>query len=301
MSDLAPKTRIDGAAMALMLLLCSIWGIQQVASKVGISEGMPPFFQAFARSVVAGGLLVGWIRVRQGPAALRHLLTPHPSWWPGLLTAILFASEFMLLFPGIQRTTASRAVVLLFTGPFFTAIGAHLFLPAERLRPVHWAGLGLAFLGVVLTLVDAAPGGSLLGDGLVLGAAAAWGMTAVVIKASPSLSRLDAAHILTYQTVGALPILAVATLIAGQMGLPDASGRAWAALAYQCIVVAFASYLAWYWLVTRYPAGRLSAFTFLTPLFGVVAGWALLGDPLGWPIALGLACVVGGLVLVNRR
>ena len=295
------KTRIDGAAICVMVGLCTIWGVQQVASKVAITEGIPPFFQAVARSAVAGALLVGWIRMREGRAGLRDLVTPSAAWWPGLLTALLFAGEFMMLFPGLQRTTASRAVVLLFTGPFFTAIGAHLLVPAERLRPVHGVGLVVAFAGVVLTLADAGPGGSLTGDLLVLGAAVAWGLTTVVIKASPHLARLDAARVLTYQTVGALPFLVVAAGLAGELGVPVASGRAWWALSYQCVIVAFASYLTWYWLVTQYPAGRLSAFTFLTPLFGVVAGWALLGDPLGWPIAAGLVCVVAGLVLVNRR
>ena len=289
--------------MGVMLLLCAIWGAQQVASKVALTEGMPPVLSGLRPApswpVPCWSAGSGCGRAGTGCAVV---LTPDASWIPGSVTAMLFAGEFMLLFPGVQHTTASRAVVgCLFTGPFFTAIGAHVLVPAERLRAVNAAGLVLAFLGIVLTLGDPAPGGSLLGDMLVLGAAILWGMTAVVIKASPALARLDAARLLTYQTVGALPFLAAATVLTGQMAWPDASGRAWGALGYQCVVVAFASYLTWYWLVTRYPAGRLSAFTFFTPLFGVVASWALLGDPLGWPIALGLLCVVGGLVLVNRR
>lgn len=287
--------------MALMVLLCSVWAVQQVASKVALTEGMPPFFQAMARSAVAGGLLLGWIRLRQGRVGLRRAVTPDASWWPGLLTAVLYAAEFLLLFAGLQRTTASRAVVLLFTGPFFTAIGAHYFIPAERLRPSHAAGLALAFAGVAATLSQSVAGGSLLGDGMVLGAAIGWGLIAVIVKASPAMARLDAPRVLTYQTVGALPFLMAAAALNGQLGWPDASARAWWALGYQCVVVAFGSYLAWYWLITKYPAGKLAAFTFLTPLLGVVAGWALLGDPLGWPIAAGLGCVIAGLMLVNRQ
>ena len=287
--------------MALMVLLCSIWAVQQVASKVALTEGMPPFFQAVARSAVAGGLLLGWIRLRQGRSGFRRLVTPDASWWPGLLTAVLFTVEFLMLFAGMQRITASRSVVLLFTGPFFTAIGAHFFVPGERLRPLHAAGLALAFAGVAATLTDSGPGGSLLGDGLVLGAAIGWGLIAVVVKASPSLARLDAPRVLTFQTVGALPFLVAAAALGGELGWPDASARAWWALGYQCFVVAFASYLTWYWLITKYPAGKLAAFTFLTPLLGVLAGWALLGERPGWPIGAGLGCVVAGLVMVNRR
>lgn len=283
-----------------MVLLCMIWGVQQVASKVAITEGMPPVMQATLRSAVAGALLLGWIGLRQGRAGLGLLVRRDRTWGPGLLTAVLFAGEFLLLFPGVERTTASRAVVLLFTGPFFTALGAHLFLPDERLRLVHVGGLILAFAGVVLTLSDNAGGGTRQGDALVLGAAVLWGLTAIVVKAAPELLRQPAERVLAYQLIGSLPLLVVAAVGMGELTWPTASPRAWASLAYQCCVVAFASYLAWYVLVARYPAGKLAAFTFLTPLFGVAAAALLLGEALSVGLGLGLVFVGIGLVLVNR-
>lgn len=278
-----------------------VWGVQQVASKVALTQGIPPFFQAALRSVVAGGLLLGWIGLRQGRAGLRGLLARDGSWAPGLLTAVLFAGEFMLLFSGVERTSASRAVVLLFTGPVFTALGAHWLLPGERLRAVHSAGLALAFAGVVLTLWDRGAGGTWQGDAMVLAAAVAWGLTSVVVKASPALARQTAERMLAYQLLGSLPFLLVAAAVAGELAIPHATRLAWLSVAYQCAVVAFASYLAWYELISRYPAGKLSAFTFLTPLFGVAAAAALLGDHLGALFGAGLVCVGCGLALVNRR
>lgn len=278
-----------------------IWGVQQVASKVALTEGIPPFFQAALRSSVAGALLLGWIGLRKGRAGLRGLLVRDGTWGPGLLTAALFAVEFLFLFAGVERTTASRAVVLLFTGPFYTALAAHWFVPAERLRLVHAAGLALAFAGVMLTLWDKGSGGTWLGDTLVLGAALAWGLTAVVVKASPSLARQTAERVLAYQLLGSLPVLLLAAGLTGQLAFPHATPRAWLSTGYQCVVVAFGSYLAWYYLVARYPAGKLSAFTFLTPLFGVVAASVLLGEQLGVLFGAGLAGVGAGLALVNRR
>ncbi len=291
------RTRLDGLAIGIMLLLCTLWGAQQVVTKIAINEGMPPFLQATARSAVAGVLLLGWTALRGG---LGHLVARDRSWAPGAVVGVLFALEFLFLFPGVQLTSASRAVVLLYTAPFFTAIGTHWLVPAERMRGVHAAGLVLAFAGVVVTLGDAAGGGTLLGDALMLGAAAAWGVTTVVIKASP-LAAVRAERVLAYQLLGSLPILLAATAITGQLAWPHATARAWAAVGYQCVIVAFASYLTWMWLVTRYPAGRLAAFTFLTPLLGVVAAWAILDDPLTPRLMLGLVCVGAGLVLVNRR
>lgn len=295
-----PKQRLDALAVSVALLLCLTWGVQQVASKVAITQGIPPFFQAVLRSVVAGALLLGWVGARSGRAGLRGLVARDGSWGPGLLTAGLFAVEFLLLFPGVQRTSASRAVVLLFTGPFFTAIGTHLFVPGERLRGVHAAGLVIAFAGVAATLADRMGGGSILGDAMVLGAAAGWGLTTVVVKASPALQAISPERVLIYQVWGALPLLLLAAALAGQLGVPQATPLAWAGVAYQCVVVCFASYLTWYWLVARYPAGRLAAFTFLTPLLGVVVAWALLNEPLSPTLLLGLGCVGVGLRLVNR-
>lgn len=59
-------------------------------------------------------------------------------------------------------------------------------------------------------------------------------------------------------------------------------------------------YLAWFWLISRYPAGRLSSFSFLTPLFGLLAGALVLGEPVGWVLLLALLLVGIGIALVNR-
>ena len=137
------------------------------------------------------------------------------------------------------------------------------------------------------------------GDLLVLGSAMLWGATTVLVKASRALQRCTAEKVLAYQLFGALPLLIVAALGAGEARVPDASALAWWSLLYQGAVVAFASYLAWFWLVARYPAGRLSAFSFLSPLFGVLAAGWMLGEPVTPALLLGLVLVCAGLWLVN--
>lgn len=285
-----------------MVLLCTLWGVQQVGVKLAIQQGLPPLLQAVIRSGMATVLLLAWIAAREGRRGLAAVLARDGTLRPGLLIAALFASEFVFLYSGMQHTTASRAVLLLYTAPFFTALGAHLLLPGERLRPVPALGLALAFAGVAVTMLDAGPaGGSLWGDALMIGAAATWGITTVVVKASPALGRIPTAKLLLWQIGGSVPILLIAALAAGQVVVPHATPLAWASLAYQCVIVAFASYLAWFWLVTRYPAGRLSAFTFLTPLIGVAAAAVLLGERATVGLVTGLGCVIAGLLLVNRR
>lgn len=295
-----PRQRLDALAVIVLLIVCTCWGVQQVASKVALTQGMPPFLQATLRSVIAGPLLLAWLFARRGRPGLANLFARDGSLWPGLLIGAVFAAEFMMLFPGVKRTSASRSIVLLFSGAFFTAAGAHFFIPNERLRASQWAGLVLAFIGVAATVGRQEAGASLLGDLLVVGAAACWGMTSVLVKANPALSRLNPEKVLAYQIFGAFPFMVAACWAVGELHVPDASRLAWASLLYQGAVIAFASYLTFFWLIARYPAGRVAAFSFLSPLIGVVAGWLLLGDPLTPTLLIGLVCVCIGLRLVNR-
>lgn len=293
-------SRVDALAVGLMILLCLVWGVQQVAGKVALSQGIPPILQALLRSAVAGALVVAWLAVRQGRRGLASLFAPDGTFWPGSLAAVLFAFEFVFLFEGIKLSSASRAVVILYTAAFFTALGAHVLLPNERLRPINALGLALAFAGVAATIGGGGSGASLLGDLLVLGAAALWGCTTVVVKASRALMASPAEKVLAYQLLGSIPVLLIAAWWEGELIVPHATALAWLSLLYQCVVVTFASYLTWFWLISRYPAGRLAAFSFLTPLFGVLAAALLLGEPVTPMLLIGLICVGVGLRLVNR-
>ncbi|MBU6497383.1 MAG: DMT family transporter [Rhodospirillales bacterium] len=298
------RDRVDALAIGVVVLLCALWGIQQVAVKVAAAGGLPPLFQASFRSAAAALLVLAWIGARQGGAGVRAAFRRDAALAPGLVIALLFGLEFLCLFPGLRLTTASRGVLFLYTAPFFTAAGAHVFLPHERLRPRQVLGLVVAFGGVAAAFAEGlgAPGGSVAGDLLCLAAGALWGATTVVVKASPSLSRSDSARILFLQLAGSVPVLLIAAVLGGQAGhWPQASELAWLALLYQTVVVAFASYLAWFWLILIYPATRLSGFTFLTPLFGILAGHLLLGEPASVALLVGLGAIAVGMRLLNAR
>ncbi len=293
-----------------MVLLCAAWGVQQALVKLAVADGMAPTWQAALRSLIAAPLLMVFVARRAG--GLRALFAIDAALLPGLLLGAVFTLEFLCVYGGIARTTASRAVLFLYTAPFFVALGVHLWVPAERLRPVQGVGLLCAFAGIAVAVADgvrhpagAGLGNTLPGDALVIVAAMLWASLTVLTKAHPVLRRTPAERLLFYQLAGsAAPLLAVAFL-GGHGGhggeIWHAGWIAYGSLAYQALVVAFASYLAWYWLILRYPAGRLAAFSFLTPLFGMLAGAALLGETITPALLLALLCVAAGLLLVNRR
>jgi len=287
---------LDAQAFSMMLALTALWGFQQVAIKLTAPD-VSLVMQAALRTALAAALLVAWARWR-GIA----LLSRDGTLAAGLAAGLLFGLEFVFIYAGLGHTAASRMTVFIYLAPVLTALGLHWLVAGERLARAQWLGVGVAFAGIALAFGEAfaAARSSLLGDFFGLVAAVLWAATTVLIRAT-SLSRATAAKTLFYQLAVAAPLLLAASLLMGEKGVVALTPLALASLAYQGAIVAFASYLAWFWLLTRYLAARLSVFSFMTPLFGVLAGVAVLGEPLT-PFFVGAALLVGaGIVLVNRR
>jgi drug/metabolite transporter (DMT)-like permease len=220
-----------------------------------------------------------------------------------LLVGVVFTMEIVFLYSGLVLTTAARGTVLLYTAPFFIAIGSHWLL-RDRLTPVRMAGLVLAFVGVALALSDRGGGpgttGDWRGDLLCLAAGASWGLLTVIIKATPLRTERAERALLGQLAVSAALLLGASTLI-GEAGLFAPSARVWAGMAWQVIAVASVSYLGFFVMVQRHSPAQIAAFTFLTPLFGVAFATAVLGEPLT-PSLVGAAILIaGGIWLVNRR
>jgi drug/metabolite transporter (DMT)-like permease len=289
-------SQLDAAATILMVILCVCWGVNQVAIKLG-NAGISPIFHAGLRSLGSAALVWAW-SAYQGV----RLFSRDGSLRVGLLVGALFAGEFVFIYTGLLYTTASRAVLFIYAAPFVVAIGAHLWIPGERLRPLQVGGLIAAFCGLALAMGDALrlpTHRELLGDAMELVAAILWGATTVTIKAS-RLSAVAPQKTLFYQLAVSAIALPPIALLMGEPGVFAPTPLVLAMLGYQVIVVAFVSYLAWFWLVSHYPAGRLSAFTFLTPLFGLIAGAVILGETVTWALIAALALVGAGIYLVNR-
>ena len=181
-------------------------------------------------------------------------------------------------------------------------LGARIVLPADRFGAAQWLGLALSFAGMLIAFGVPTPAldpHQLTGDLMIVGAAVFWATTTLLIKAS-ALNRVSAEKVMLYQLVVSAPVMAAAAYFAGERIAQTPSALALGALAYQTIWVVSVTFVAWFALVARYSANRLSAFTFLAPLFGVAAGHLVLGEPLTPAFAAAVALVAGGLVLVNR-
>jgi len=286
---------LSPGAVALMLMLCLSWGFNQVAVKLALPD-IPPMLQATIRS--AGALIVLFLIAR-----LRNvkMFGRDGTLGAGVLAGVIFALEFVLIYRGLLLTSASRAVVFLYTAPFFVAFGSYIFL-GERLRASQWGGLALCFAGVALAIgvpqadVDA---NVLLGDLMLVGGGALWGASTLVVKGT-ALIKAPAEKGLAYQVAISVPILGFAAWIFGETLTRVPGPLALSLMVYQAVWVVGLTFLIWFALVKTYSASKLSAFTFITPLFGVVASYFIMHDTLSLAFGAAALLVIAGLYLVNR-
>ncbi len=287
------KTRpLDAFAAALTFALCVVWGFNQVVAKAALPD-VGPIAQTGIRSAIGVACVVVYALMTG-----RRIFRIDGAEAAGALAGLLFTVEFIALYESLRWTTAARATVFIYAAPFFVALGAAFLLKGEEPRPIDWLGLVLAFLGVAIALMGRAPGGGWAGDMLALFAAAAWAATTIIIKATP-LRRIDPLKVLLYQIAAAALLAPAAAWALGEPPPVHVSAATVAILAWQGVVVVGVSYALWFWLLTRHPAPQLSAFTFITPLVGVFAGWLVFGEAVTQSFAVAIALVIAGLALVN--
>ena len=289
-------SRLDLVAMVVLVVLCASWGLQQVTIKLA-NRGISPLMQAGIRSLGATVLVCAWMAARRVPITERD-----GTFWWGITAGILFAGEFLLIYWGLEFTDASRAVIFLYLSPFVVALGVQWFVPGERLQSIQVIGLLCAFSGIVFVFGESLVLPThrvLIGDGMLAGAAVFWGSTTVLIKASP-LAKIQPSKTLLYQLAVSAVILPLGSWVKGEPGIMVLTPLIVTCLVYQTVWVAFITYLAWFWLIRNYPPSRLASFTFLTPLFGVLAGSMALNEPVSRPLIAALVLVGMGIYLVNR-
>jgi drug/metabolite transporter (DMT)-like permease len=282
-------------AVILMVVLCLSWGFNQIAVKLALPD-IPPYTQAAVRSV--GGLLiillVAWLR-------RIPLFERDGTLKAGLLAGVLFGLEFIMIYRGLVYTTASRVAVFLYVAPFVVALGSRRFL-GEHLNNLQWSGLALSFAGVALAIgvpqpsVDATV---ILGDLMAVAGGILWAATTLVVKGS-RLARAPAEKTLAYQVAVSVPILVLSAALSGETITHTPGAVALASIAYQTFWVVGVTFLIWFFLIKSYSASKLSSFTFMTPLFGVIGGHLIMDDPLSLAFAGAALLVMAGLYLVNR-
>jgi drug/metabolite transporter (DMT)-like permease len=292
MSD--SRRPLDAIAVTAMFVLSALWGLQQVAIKLAV-PGVSLLTQGALRSGIAAVLVLLWSAWRRVP-----LWQSDGTLVPGLIAGALFGGEFALIYAGLALTTASRMVVFIYLAPVLTALGLSRFVPGEHLSGAQWTGVFLSFGGIVVAFAEGFASGraTLSGDLCGVIAAFGWAATTVLIRAT-KLTRAAAPKVLFYQLAVSAPLLGLVAAAMAEPGVVALTPLTLGSLAFQSVVIAFASYLTWFWLLTVYLGGRLAVFSFLTPLFGVAFGHLMLGERVTPQFATAALLVGAGIALVN--
>jgi drug/metabolite transporter (DMT)-like permease len=285
---------MDSKATSLMLVICSIWGFQQIAIKSAAPD-IAPLMQLSVRSGVSILLVLIMLTVTKERFTLRD-----GTLLPGLFAGFLFAAEYLLIGEGLKLTSASHIIVFLYTAPVFAALGLHVHLPSERLNKLQWFGILIAFSGIITAFYAhgvAINKSVLIGDIMGLGAGFAWGATTVIIRCS-NLAYAPASKTLLYQLAGAFVLLMLGAIISKQTTFQLTTVSV-SSLIFQVLVVSFGSLFTWFWLLRNYSASRLGVLSFMTPIFGVLFGVWFLDETLTTNFIIGGVLVITGILTVS--
>lgn len=288
------KTQMDAFGAVALTAFALHLAFNQVVIKV-TAGGFSPVFAAGLRSAGAILVLLLWMYLRG--VSLRM---PRAAWPWAVLSGLLFAFEFMCLYNALDLTTVSRSSVIFYSMPLWLALASTVLLPDERLTVRKAVGLALAFAGVVVALSDRGGGEvSWAGDLLSLCAALCWGGIALLVRVTP-LADVPPEQQLISQVIISAPILLLLAPLFGPMLREVEAIHLWG-MAFQIIGVASLGFLAWFWLMKRYPANSVASFSFISPVASVLMGWLLLGEQIGPTIWAALVLVAVGITLINRK
>ncbi len=284
--------------LALIALLCAIWGSTWWAIRVCLAE-QPPLGAAALRFLLAGLTVAA-----AGPVLRRcDRASPPPAWLWLAAGALNFGASYGILYVAEQTVPSGIAAVLWAVFPLLMAASGALWL-GERLTPRRTLGFLLAFAGICAVFVGDLGGagdhGATVGAGLLL-------------LGSPLVSAIGTTLIKRWGQDVSVCVLNRNGMFVGALLLAAASrlrGEAWAA-AWSAPVVAATLYLAvfgtaftfaaYFWLLQRMPANRLSLISYVTPVLAVLLAAAVDDGALTLAVAGGTALVVAGIVLVVRK
>ena len=291
------KDYLDLKAITALIILTLLWGFNYTAVKVS-NQGISPVFACALRSVIAS--ICGVIYCLRKGERLFHtdIMLFH-----GCMVGLFFGLEFACIYLGLLYTDAARAVIFVYLSPFVVVVGAHFFLRGDRLTVLKTLGLVCAFAGILIVFrgrPTTARATMVIGDILEIMAAFLWGSATLYIKRFMA-EKVHPINTFLYQLVFSIPILFIVSLVIEPQWITRIDLTIVTSLFYQSVIVAFLSYFVWFKLIHSYSVSRLSAFTFLGPLFGVLFGILFLSEEFTYSLMTGLPLVSLGIFFVNWK
>lgn len=287
----AGSGRLDARAIGLAVLAMAVLGGSYTAGKIALQD-LPPFGLLAVRMAITTAALGAC-------AAILRMSLAQPLGYV-LAHTLLFALSQGLLFMALGLTSAGRVAILFNMQPFFTLLLLPLFFAGDRVTPRRWLGTGVAFAGVALVLAErGVAGGSWEGDLLSLAAALCWTASIILNKRMPG--KFSPVAMVFWNCAGAIVLFGLLSWLlepaaAWHFTVPAAAGVLYLGLVAACLGFVLVA-----WLTRAYSASRVNVFVFLSPIFGVLIGWALLDEAVSLQQALGALAVAAGILIVTAE
>jgi O-acetylserine/cysteine efflux transporter len=282
-TSLAPRD------LAFLVLINLIWGLNLIASKIGVGQFPPVLFTAL-RFVILSSLLFRMLRIHRGQ--MKYML----------LGAIFTGpAAFALLSMGLHMTKDASTVAIgsQMSVPFSTLLS--IWLLGDRIRWKRTLGIILAFAGIVIIGFDPRVAGYWQGFALVVISCLISSYGLICIKRLTNVRPLELQAWIG--VTGAPSLLLLSFLIEGGQGaaLAHVNLIGWGCLFFTALGSSMVAHTGWYYLISRYPVTSLSPVTLLSPIFGVFFGVTLLNDQLTMRILIGGALTLIGVFIVVIR
>jgi drug/metabolite transporter (DMT)-like permease len=283
----------DALGVAAAVLYVFLWASAFVPSRI-LARGSPPLTVLSLRFLFAGGLLL------VGARAARITIPRDVQSWVQIFLLGLGGNAIYLGFnyEALRRMSAGMGSIIASTNPLIMAIVAPFAL-REPLTPRKLVGLLLGFGGVLLAMhartgtQEARPQDVLLSLAGV-GAFVASNILYKRMRLRPHPAVLNGGQLFC----AGIALVPAALLFEGQPRI-EWTAPLVVSLLYLVVVLSVGASMLWFWILHHGEASRVSAYFFLTPVFGLLIGAALLGERLVWLDAMALAVIAGGLWLVT--
>ena len=287
-------TKLD----ALLLLMILIWGTNFSLVKVALRD-FPEIPFNTARLLVAGAVFVAAIRWTRDAAKPRPPLT-RTDWIQLLFLGLVGTFLYQLCFVGgVRRTSVGNGSLIVGTSPIvialMSAVAGH-----ERIRPLRWAGVGMAMLGLYVVVAQGVKfsAQTLGGDLLMIGGVLCWATYSVASQ--PILKRHSPLVVIgiTFSIGAAMYVLMmIPTLV--HVDWSTVSGFSWFLMCASALLALNLSYWIWYTGLKRLGGSRTSVYSYLTPIVAMIVAAVWLGEPISGNQVAGAAAIFAGLLITR--
>jgi len=291
---MAPNQSQMGLLSGLFIAFLTIlFGANVVAIKLTLT-GMGPLTTAGCRFALAAVAIAGWARI----TGRRFRIQPGQA-FQLMVVSVAFTLQLSLFYLGLERTEASRGVLIANLLPFFVLFLSHFFIPGERITWKKFVGIVLGFVGVTVLFSGAQNFTDSIraGDPVVLAAVVIWSCNVVYTKRI--INAYEPFHLVLYPMIVSVPVFLLAGCLWDQRMFFDLNPVVLGGYAYQGLVTAAFGFVAWSTMLKRYGASTLHAFVFIMPIAGVVLSGIVLDEPITPNLLVAMILIAAGILMVH--